>query len=82
MKKTFTALVAVATMAGSLVSVAPSAMASDGQIAAGVAGGLVDPRRGGIAHRRAGCVGRAAGASSDRGDRPAGMGRVPRPIRC
>src|SRR5438132_47240 len=41
MKKTFTALVAVATMAGSLVSVAPSAMASDGQIAAGVAGGLI-----------------------------------------
>ncbi len=41
MKKTFTALVAVATMAGSLVSVAPSAKASDGQIAAGVAGGLI-----------------------------------------
>ena len=41
MKKTFTALVAVATMAGSLVSVAPSAMASDGQIAAGVAGRLI-----------------------------------------
>ena len=41
MKKTFTALVAVATMAGSLVSVMPTAKASDGQIAAGVAGGLI-----------------------------------------
>jgi hypothetical protein len=41
MKKTFTALVAVATMAGSLVSVAPSARAENGRIAAGVAGGLI-----------------------------------------
>jgi len=41
MKKTFTALVAVATMAGSLVSVAPSARADNGRIAAGVAGGLI-----------------------------------------
>jgi hypothetical protein len=41
MKKTFTALVAVATMAGSLVSVAPSARADGGRIAAGVAGGLI-----------------------------------------
>jgi hypothetical protein len=41
MKKTFTALVAVATMAGSLVSVAPAAQADNGRIAAGVAGGLI-----------------------------------------
>jgi len=41
MKKTFTALVAVATMAGSLVSVAPSARADNGRIAAGVAVGLI-----------------------------------------
>ena len=41
MKKTFTALVAVATMAGSLVSVVPSARADNGRIAAGVAGGLI-----------------------------------------
>ena len=41
MKKTFTALVAVATIAGSLVSVAPSARADNGRIAAGVAGGLI-----------------------------------------
>ena len=41
MKKTFTAFVAVATMAGSLVSVAPTAQADNGRIAAGVAGGLI-----------------------------------------
>jgi hypothetical protein len=41
MKKTFAALVAVATIAGSLVSVAPTAKAENGQIAAGVAGGLI-----------------------------------------
>ena len=41
MKKTFAAFVAVATIAGSLVSVAPTAKAGDGQIAAGVAGGLI-----------------------------------------
>jgi hypothetical protein len=41
MKKTFAALVAVATVAGSLVSAAPAAMARDGQIAAGIAGGLI-----------------------------------------
>jgi hypothetical protein len=41
MRKTFTALVAVATMAGSLVSVAPTAQADNGRIAAGVAGGLI-----------------------------------------
>ena len=41
MRKTFTALVAAATMAGSLVSVAPSARADNGRIAAGVAGGLI-----------------------------------------
>jgi hypothetical protein len=40
MKKTFAALVAVATVAGSL-AVAPAAKAGDGQIAAGVAGGLI-----------------------------------------
>ena len=41
MKKTFAAFVAAATMAGSLVSVAPTAKAENGQIAAGVAGGLI-----------------------------------------
>src|SRR3979490_707553 len=41
MKKTFAAFVAVATIAASLVSVAPTAKAGDGQIAAGVAGGLI-----------------------------------------
>jgi hypothetical protein len=41
MKKTFAAFIAVATIAGSLVSVAPTAKAGDGQIAAGVAGGLI-----------------------------------------
>ena len=41
MKKTFAAFVAAATMAGSLVSVAPIAKAENGQIAAGVAGGLI-----------------------------------------
>jgi hypothetical protein len=40
MKKTFTALLAAATVAGSLISIAP-AQAGDGQIAAGVAGGLI-----------------------------------------
>jgi hypothetical protein len=41
MKKTIAALVAVATIAGSLVSVAPAARADGGRIAAGVAGGLI-----------------------------------------
>jgi hypothetical protein len=41
MKKTFFALLAAATVAGSLVSVAPAAKAENGQIAAGVAGGLI-----------------------------------------
>jgi hypothetical protein len=41
MKKTISALLAVATIAGSLISVAPAAKAGDGQIAAGVAGGLI-----------------------------------------
>jgi hypothetical protein len=41
MKKSFAAFVAVATIAGSLVSVVPAAKAGDGQIAAGVAGGLI-----------------------------------------
>ncbi len=41
MKKTMFALLAVATVAGSMVSVTPPAKASDGQIAAGVAGGLL-----------------------------------------
>jgi hypothetical protein len=41
MKKTFAAFVAVATIAGSLVGAAPAAKAGDGQIAAGVAGGLI-----------------------------------------
>ena len=41
MKKTFAAFVAVATIAGSLVSAAPAAKAERGQIAAGVAGGLI-----------------------------------------
>jgi hypothetical protein len=40
MKKTFAAFVAAATIAGSLVSVAP-ARADGGRIAAGVAGGLI-----------------------------------------
>ena len=41
MNKTLAAFVAVATIAGSLVSVAPAAKAENGQIAAGVAGGLI-----------------------------------------
>lgn len=41
MKKTISALLAVATLAGSLVSVAPAAKAEGGRIAAGVAGGLI-----------------------------------------
>ena len=41
MNKTLAAFVAVATIAGSLVSVAPAAKAENGQIAAGVAGGLL-----------------------------------------
>lgn len=41
MKKTISALLAVATVAGSLVSVTPTASARDGDIAAGVAGGLI-----------------------------------------
>ena len=41
MKKTMFALLALATVAGSMVSVTPPAKAGDGQIAAGVAGGLL-----------------------------------------
>jgi hypothetical protein len=41
MKKTISALLAAATIAGSLVSVAPAAKADGGRIAAGVAGGLI-----------------------------------------
>ena len=41
MKKTIAALLAVATIAGSLISVAPAARAGDGAVAAGVAGGLI-----------------------------------------
>lgn len=41
MKKTMSAMLAVATVAGSLVSVAPAAKADGGRIAAGVAGGLI-----------------------------------------
>jgi hypothetical protein len=41
MKKSLAAFVAVATIAGSLVSMAPAARAENGQIAAGVAGGLI-----------------------------------------
>lgn len=41
MKKTIFALLAAATVAGSMVSVAPPAKAENGQIAAGVAGGLI-----------------------------------------
>jgi hypothetical protein len=41
MKKTISALLSVATVAGSLVSVAPAARAEGGRIAAGVAGGLI-----------------------------------------
>ena len=40
MKKTVAALVAVATVAGSLVSVAPAARAGDG-VGAGIAAGLI-----------------------------------------
>jgi hypothetical protein len=41
MNKTIAALLAAATVAGSLVSVAPAARADGGRIAAGVAGGLI-----------------------------------------
>jgi hypothetical protein len=41
MMKTISALLAVATVAGSLVSVTPVAEARDGAVAAGVAGGLI-----------------------------------------
>lgn len=41
MKKTISALLAVATVAGSLVSLTPTAKAENGQIAAGVVGGLI-----------------------------------------
>ena len=41
MKKILFALLAAATVAGSMVSVTPPAQARDGQIAAGVAGGLI-----------------------------------------
>jgi len=41
MKKTISALLAVATVAGSLMAVAPAAQAGGGDVAAGVAGGLI-----------------------------------------
>jgi len=41
MKKTISVLLAVATVAGSLTMVAPAAKAENGQIAAGVVGGLI-----------------------------------------
>jgi|EndMetStandDraft_5_1072996.scaffolds.fasta_scaffold913648_1 hypothetical protein len=41
MNKTIAALVAVTTIAGSLVSVTPPAKAGDGNVAAGVAAGLI-----------------------------------------
>ncbi|MGB3867671.1 MAG: hypothetical protein WBA29_18815 [Xanthobacteraceae bacterium] len=41
MKTTFTALVAIATVAGSLAVATPPAQADGGRIAAGVAGGLL-----------------------------------------
>ena len=41
MKKIISGLLAVATVAGSLISVTPAAKAENGQIAAGVAGGLI-----------------------------------------
>jgi hypothetical protein len=41
MNKTIAGLLAVATIAGSLTAVAPAAQAENGQIAAGVAGGLI-----------------------------------------
>ncbi|MBI5129184.1 MAG: hypothetical protein HZA66_07060 [Rhodopseudomonas palustris] len=41
MKKTVSILVAVATLAGSLVTAVPDAKADGGRIAAGVAGGLI-----------------------------------------
>ena len=41
MKKTISALLAVATVAGSLTAVAPVAKAENGNIAAGVVGGLI-----------------------------------------
>lgn len=41
MKKTISALLAVATVAGSLTAVAPAAKAENGNIAAGVVGGLI-----------------------------------------
>jgi hypothetical protein len=41
MNKTIAALVAVTTIAGSLVSVTPPAKAGDGNVAAGVAAGLL-----------------------------------------
>lgn len=41
MKKTVSAILAVATLAGSLVTAIPAAQADGGRIAAGVAGGLI-----------------------------------------
>jgi hypothetical protein len=41
MKKTVSALLAIVTVAGSLVTAAPNAKADGGRIAAGVAGGLI-----------------------------------------
>lgn len=41
MKKTVSAILAIATLAGSLVTAIPAAQADGGRIAAGVAGGLI-----------------------------------------
>jgi len=41
MKKTVSAILAVATLAGSIVTAIPAAQADGGRIAAGVAGGLI-----------------------------------------
>lgn len=41
MKKTVSAILAVATLAGSIVTAMPAAKADGGRIAAGVAGGLI-----------------------------------------
>lgn len=41
MKKTISALLAIATVAGSLATTVPAAQADGGRIAAGVAGGLI-----------------------------------------
>ena len=41
MKTTFSAMLAIAALAGSMVTAAPAAKADGGRIAAGVAGGLI-----------------------------------------